>query len=106
MEYEWAKFGLVLSASGGNGDRPRLFDTENPRCEDGGGDPDLGAPNKACTPPGEGVGEGGTPDGNGPNCDPLGNVLIVQEPGTSCPDDVSTETSMSSCFSCAILQLH
>ena len=28
---------------------------------------------------------------SGPNCDPLGNVLIVQEPGADCPDDVSRE---------------
>jgi hypothetical protein len=91
VEYEWAKFGLVLSASGGVGDRPRLFDTANPRCENGtGGDPDLGAPNRECDPPGgPGKGAGGAPDGDGPNCDPLGNVLIVQEPGADCPDDVS-----------------
>ena len=90
VEYEWAKFGLVLSASGGVGDRPRLFDTANPRCEgDTGGDPDLGAPNQKCTPSGPGRGIGGNPGKPGENCDPLGNVLIIQEPDSdhTCPDD-------------------
>ena len=90
VEYEWAKYGLILSASGGVGDRPRLFDTENPRCENGsGGDPDLGAPNEGCTPSGAGIGEGGAPGTEGANCDPLGNVLIIQEPSADpdCPDD-------------------
>ena len=89
VEYEWAKFGLVLSASGGFGDRPRLFDTANPRNEDIGGDQDLGAPNEACTPSGPGVGAGGAPGTEGENCEPLGNVLIIQEDNgdLSIPDD-------------------
>ena len=40
-----------------------------------------------CENAGPGKGEEGEPDGNGPNCNPLGNVLIVQEPGEPCPDD-------------------
>ena len=81
---------MVLSASGGVGDRPRLLDSANPRCEgDTGGDPDLGAPNKKCTPSGPGRGVGGNPGKPGENCDPLGNVLIIQEPSSdhTCPDD-------------------
>jgi hypothetical protein len=30
---------------------------------------------------------GGGPTKPGANCDPLGNVLIIQEPGSDCPDD-------------------
>lgn len=57
-----------------------MFDMTNPvegKC----GDLDLGAPNERCGGPG--IGEDGEPDGKGPNCLPLGNVLIVQEPGST-----------------------
>jgi hypothetical protein len=30
VENEWAEFGLTLSAAGGYGTRPRVFDTANP----------------------------------------------------------------------------
>lgn len=50
-------------------------------------DPDLGAPNMRCDNPGPGVGEGGEPDGAGPNCAELGNVLIIQNATATCPDD-------------------
>lgn len=68
-----------MTASGGLNTLPRLFDTANPGGEGGFGDPDLGAPNERCQGGGPGIGEGGEPDGAGPNCSPLGNVLIVQE---------------------------
>jgi hypothetical protein len=87
VENEWAKYGLILTSSGGFGDLPRLLDSSNPGSEDTCGDSDLGAPNEACTPPGPGTGDGGAPGADGENCDPLGNVLIVQEPGADCPDD-------------------
>ena len=87
VEYEWAKYGLILSAPGGVGDRPRLFNTAIPRSGGTGGDPDLGAPNQACTPSGPGIGKGGAPGTPGENCDPLGNVLIIQEEGSGVPDD-------------------
>ena len=87
VQNEWASFGLSLSATGGEGSTPRLFDTANPGSEDTCGDEDLGAPNEACTPSGPGVGEGGAPGKAGENCSPLGNVLIVQEPNAPCPDD-------------------
>ncbi len=81
---EWSKYGLSLSASGGLGTLPRLFDSSEPI-----GDRDLGAPNNRCTPPGPGVGEGGEPGTPGENCSPLGNVLIIQEVNDdpSVPDD-------------------
>jgi hypothetical protein len=59
---EFLKYGLTMSAQGGVGNLPRLFDTANPGTTEL-GDPDLGAPNNRCTPPGPGVGEGGEPDG-------------------------------------------
>jgi hypothetical protein len=78
---------LKLSASGGVGDAPRLFDTANPGNQNTCGDEDLGAPNEKCTPGGPGQGIGGEPGAPGENCQPQGNVLIVQEPGEDCPDD-------------------
>ena len=87
VENEWAEYGLTLSVSGGQGDLPRLFDTGNPLVQDTGGDFDLGAPNWRCSPPGPGRGEGGEPDMPGENCDPLGNVLIIQEEDVDIPDD-------------------
>jgi hypothetical protein len=42
-----------------------------------------------CDPAGPGIGIGGQPNGAGPNCEPLGNVLIVQneDPKITIPDD-------------------
>lgn len=75
-----------MSAAGGVGNNPRVLDTSDPR--DGKcGDSDLGSPNGACPGGGPGRGDDGKPDGRGPNCSPLGNVLIIQEPGSECPDD-------------------
>ncbi len=68
--------------------RPRVSDTANPVDEYNCGDKDLGSPNMHC--PGgtfPGKGEGGEPDGNGPNCNPLGNVLIVQDTDETCVSD-------------------
>jgi hypothetical protein len=79
VEDEWAEFGLTLSATGGFGTLPRVIDTANPGESNDKGDPDLGAPNMYCSPPGPGVGEGGKPGMKGANCSPLGNALIVQE---------------------------
>ena len=68
---EWRGLGLTLGASGGIGNKPRLFDTANPGTEQK-GDPDLGAPNESCGGPG--VGAGGVKGSDGENCSPLGNV--------------------------------
>lgn len=110
-------YGLTISAEGGVGNLPRLFDTANPGTVEFGGkvlhvrtmvdylskslthcvllsvsttDPDLGAPNQRCPPfDGPGVGEGGEPDGAGPNCQPQGLALIIQENNNrpDIPDD-------------------
>lgn len=84
---EYAAYGLTLSASGGEGSAPRVFDTGNPGNEME-GDSDLGTPNQDCGGPG--TGEGGKRGKLGENCKFLGNVLIVQEPGNDkmdIPDD-------------------
>ena len=83
---EWVSLGMTLSTIGGlaSENRPRLFNTSSV-----GNDPDLGSPNEYCTPSGPGKGSEGGPSGAGPNCDPLGNVLIVQNSDASItiPDD-------------------
>jgi hypothetical protein len=53
-------------------------------------DPDLGSPNVQCNPSvgGPGRGVGGVPSSRFPNCDTLGNLLIIQNPKvTSRPND-------------------
>jgi hypothetical protein len=84
---EWADYALTLSTMGGleGESRPRLFNTSIV-----GNDPDLGSPNSKCNPAGPGIGEGGEPTGAGPNCNPLGNVLIIQNSDSSVtiPDDI------------------
>jgi len=88
VENEWKEYGLTLSALGGFGGLPRLFDTSVYRYPGSeGSNTDLGAPNQACEPPGPGIGEGGAPGMEGENCEPLGNVLIVQAKGVDAPDD-------------------
>lgn len=86
---QYAEYGLTLSANGGFNNRPRIFDTRNPGNMTH-GDPDLGSPNESCDGGGPGEGEGGKKSALGENCQPLGNVLIIQEPGNddmSIPDD-------------------
>jgi len=77
-----------LSAAGGYSNKPRLFNTSNVGNSKF-GDFDLGSPNEHCQNPGPGIGEGGEPDSLGANCEPLGNVLIIQEDNEnlSIPDD-------------------
>jgi len=91
---EWSQWGLTLKAGGGEGTKPRIFDSSDPGSEDTCGDADLGSPNKKCSGKyghyghyGPGIGIGGEPGAPGENCYPLGNLLIVQEPGSPCPDD-------------------
>jgi hypothetical protein len=83
---EWISFGMTLSSSGGlaSSNYPRLFNTSSV-----GIDPDLGSPNEYCTQSGPGKGLEGGPAGAGPNGDPLGNVLIIQnrDKSITIPDD-------------------
>lgn len=89
LSNEWYNaYGLMLSATGGLSNKPRLFDTSHPGTTKL-GDPDLGTPNQRCSGGGPGVGEGGEPKEPGENCEPLGNVLIIQEDNDhpEVPDD-------------------
>lgn len=89
VQDEWITLGLTLFAEGGVGTLPRIFDSSDPggKPQSACGDADLGSPNQAC--PGGGPGEGvdGEPGKPGENCIAHGNLLIVQEPGETCPDD-------------------
>jgi hypothetical protein len=88
VDLQYSHLGLIVSAAGGMDTRPQVFDTANPVDEYNCGDKDLGSPNMHC--PGgtfPGKGEGGEPDGNWPNCNPLGNVLIVQDSIETCLSD-------------------
>lgn len=87
VQNEWLAYGMTLFAEGGIGSLPRIFDSSDPGGEDTCGDADLGTPNKACPGGGPGHGIGGEPGAPGENCIFLGNILIIQEPGSSCPDD-------------------
>jgi hypothetical protein len=87
VQNEWFDvYGIKLSASGGLGDIPRIFDTNRIGTRKY-GDPDLGAPNEMCGGPG--IGRGGEPGQPGANCVPLGNVIIIQEDNDdpTIPDD-------------------
>mmetsp|Transcript_6501 Transcript_6501/g.9863 ORF Transcript_6501/g.9863 Transcript_6501/m.9863 type:complete len:632 (-) Transcript_6501:205-2100(-) len=88
--------GVHVNSGGG----AMVFDTSKPTgdtgqslCDGDDGDPDLGAPNTACPGGGPGHGSGGAPTLSGgavnpySNCEPQGNVLIIQESNKSCPDD-------------------
>jgi hypothetical protein len=79
---------VTIRAFGGYspGGAGRVFDTSNPGTT-ANGDPDLGSPNSACPGGGPGVGAGGAPGMPFSNCDPLSNVLIIQESDKPQPDD-------------------
>uniref|UniRef100_A0A7S1UTB9 Uncharacterized protein n=1 Tax=Grammatophora oceanica TaxID=210454 RepID=A0A7S1UTB9_9STRA len=91
-----AQYGLTIMASGG-GD-PTIFNSYEvgPNMLDG--DHDLGSPNEGCRTPGPGVGTGGAPGKPGENCDPLNNILVLQEPGKTRPDDNSAGGVLSFVF--------
>ena len=60
-----------------------VFNSSDIRSSDPSDDPDLGSPNQFCNPSGPGIGDGGDPTLPGnqfPNCEPQGNLLIIQDP--------------------------
>jgi hypothetical protein len=78
----YGEHGIKITAfSSGGGYRPgskaRVFDTSNPGNADA-GSPDLGSPNESCEGGGPGAGIGGAPNSTTPNCESLGNALIIQ----------------------------
>jgi hypothetical protein len=77
----FAKCGVKVSAKEGNTARKvNIFDSSKIKSQNDDDDPDLGAPNKFCPGGGPGKGDGGKPDGPFPNCNPQGNLLVIQDP--------------------------
>jgi hypothetical protein len=83
IQSQWLEvFGITITAfakTGGHtpGDKARIYDSSTksgPLL-----DTDLGSPNEACPFGGPGKGAGGAPGSLGQNCDPVGNVLIIQD---------------------------
>jgi hypothetical protein len=77
---EWSSYGVTVSAlssvNGSTASSLRLFDTANPSNTT----TSLGSPNELCLPvAGPGVGPNGGPGEPGENCEPQGNVLILNE---------------------------
>ena len=85
IKKQYSAYGIIISASGGAEELPRLFDSSAALPSD---DLDLGSPNEKCEEnPGPGVGIGGEPGEPGENCIPQGNVLIIQEDDEEEPND-------------------
>jgi hypothetical protein len=76
-----ADCGVTVSAKQGVLDRRvNVFNSSDIKSTNLKDDPDLGSPNQACLGGGPGVGNGGNPNATFPNCAPLGNLLIIQDP--------------------------
>jgi hypothetical protein len=88
--FDWltlcASFLQLYARSWDGGYRPngqaRIFDSSDPV-----GDSDLGSPNESCDGGGPGIGDGGAKGTEFENCEPLGNILIVQSEFKVEPDD-------------------
>jgi hypothetical protein len=94
VKEQWfAAYGMTITASSFDaytpGDMPRLFDSSHPWTRYGIEDPDLGSPNEKCQAGGPGEGKGGRPGQPGENCEPLGNVLVIQKTNTTASNDNS-----------------
>jgi hypothetical protein len=60
-------------------------------------DPDLGSPNEHCpNSNGPGRGQGGKPDAPFPNCEPLGNLLIIQNENMD--PSIPNDSAFGGCF--------
>jgi hypothetical protein len=57
-----------------------VFNSSNIKSKSWRDDPDLGSPNSKCHPKEPGIGAGGIPGSAFPNCEALGNLLILQNP--------------------------
>jgi hypothetical protein len=67
-------YGVKFMAYRGFNNLPRLFNTSVV----GNATTSLGSPNQECSPSGPGEGRSGAPGEFGENCEPQGNVLIIQ----------------------------
>ena len=100
---DWfTRYGLTITAAATEGGftpdgQARIFDSSTP-----GSDPDLGSPNEDCAQLGQvsgpGQGAGGRRGQRGQNCNPLGNLLIIQSEDKSEPDDNPTGGNITFAF--------
>jgi hypothetical protein len=80
-----------------------IFDSTDIRSPAARDDPDLGAPNKDCpNSNGPGRGIGGKPDAPFPNCEPLGNLLIIQNENIDA--EIPNDSPYGGCFVFTFLQ--
>jgi hypothetical protein len=95
-----AKCGLKVTALEGNITRKvNVFNSSSIKSNKTKDDPDLGSPNMKCPGGGPGKGVGGEPGSPFPNCVPLGNLLIIQDPRTN-----SSEANDSGFGGCLIFE--
>jgi hypothetical protein len=93
----FAKCGVKVSAKEGNTvRRVNVFNSSKIKSSNPKDDPDLGSPNMKCPGGGPGRGAGGEPGSPFPNCVPLGNVLIIQDPRTT--SSVANDSPFGGCF--------
>jgi hypothetical protein len=59
-------------------------------------DPDLGSPNESCLNSGPGRGQGGKPTSPFPNCETLGNLLIIQNENMD--PSIPNDSANGGCF--------
>jgi hypothetical protein len=76
--------GLTVIAVEGNTVRDvNVFNSSSIKSANTTDDPDLGSPNQFCPGGGPGVGNGGKPEAPFSNCEPQGNLLIIQNPANA-----------------------
>jgi hypothetical protein len=86
-----------IVAKKGNIEREvNVFNSSNIRSTNPINDPDLGSPNCVCPGSGPGIGAGGVPTSKYPNCDPLGNLLIIQN--TDNPESDPNDSPLGGCI--------
>jgi hypothetical protein len=89
--------GLTVSAKKGDTvGRVNVFNSSDIKGPESKFDPDLGSPNENCPGGGPGIGEGGGPDALFPNCAPLGNVLVIQDPRSN--QDTANDSGLGGCI--------
>jgi hypothetical protein len=80
---------LIAYSNSSNSDAIGVFNSSNIKSKHPKNDPDLGSPNRRCKKPnkGPGIGSGGIKGAKFENCNPLGNLLILQNPSEPDPND-------------------
>ena len=91
--------GITVIAMGAENEmrEVNVFNSSDIASENDVDDPDLGSPNKVCDPSGPGIGIGGWFNASFPNCDPQGNLLIIQDPRVDNETDPN-DSAWGGCF--------